>query len=103
MTSSRSLTAPMSANGCQKRVVAVVTAMAEDGIALRRQRPPKGRADRVDRLARGSGDREPAEEAVDRARPADQLGRDARLAQRLRVRLALVAQDVLLGGQDVRG
>ena len=62
-----------------------------------------GGTDGVDRITRDRCRRDPAEEPVDRPRPAHVLDRDARFPQRVHVRLALVAQDVGLGGDDVRG
>src|ERR1700752_2532910 len=62
MTSSCWLTEPMSANGCQKRVVAVCTAMAEDGIALRShasvQRSKSARASAAERERHVAGERD---------------------------------------------
>src|SRR5262245_23471242 len=116
-SSSSRLTAPMSANGCQNRLVAVLTAMASTVspgaprmrtsprppmLHLGDQRAPELGAYAGDGLAGGGGRRQPAEEPVDRPRPPLELARHARFAQRGRVRLALVAQHVDLGREHVR-
>src|SRR5262245_48861992 len=109
----------MSANGCQKRVVAVVgvAAMAVTvSTPLYPERPKSliGRfrsgepgaqraRDLLDRAPRERRDGEPAPEAVDRAVVAVALDLHPGLAQRLRVGLALVAQRVEAGGEHERG
>src|SRR5262245_44363901 len=109
----------MSANGCQKRDVAVVGVAAMPATVStppcpERPKSAGGRCrsgeagaqcarDLLDRAAREPGDRQPAPEAVDRAVVAVALDLDTGLAQRLRIRRALVAQYVEARGEDERG